>query len=81
MSTDALVCFFSAAVSLQEVTAAFGTAEKLPPAVAEAMTMSGACVRAFSALAGVCRCFKRALAHAGVRVLILTCLLLLCACR
>jgi len=76
-----LVYCLSAAVSLQEVAAAVEPAEKLPPAVAEAGATSGTCLPALSALASVCRCFKRALAQAGVRAHILACLLLLCACR
>ena len=76
-----LVCCLSAAVSLQEVAAAVEPAEKLPPAVAEAGATSGTCLLALSALASVCRCFKRALAQAGVRAHILACLLLLCVCR
>ena len=81
VSTDASPCCFSAATCVQVVTRAFGTAQKLPPPVAEAMTTSGACMRALSAFAGVSRRFKRALAQAGVRAHILACLLLLCACR
>ena len=37
---------FATAVFVQVMCWVFGPAEKLPPAVAEAMTMSGACVRA-----------------------------------
>ena len=54
VSTDALPCCLSAAVSPQEATAAFDRAEKVPPAVAEAGATSGTCLRALSALAGVC---------------------------
>ena len=81
VSTDALVCCLSATVSPQEVGAAVDPAEKLPPTLAEAGATSGMCLRALSALASVCRRFKRALAQAGVRVHILACLLLLCAYR
>ena len=81
VSTDALVCCLSATVSPQEVGAAIDPAEKLPPTLAEAGATSGMCLRALSALASVCRRFKRALAQAGVRAHILACLLLLCAYR
>ena len=81
MSTDALVCCLSAAVSPQEVAAAVDPAEKLPPPVAEAGATSGMCLRALSALASVCRRFKRALAQAGARAQMLAGLLLLGACR
>ena len=43
VSTDALVCCLSAAVSLQEATAAVDPAEKLPLPVAEAGATSGGC--------------------------------------
>ena len=81
VSTDALVCCLSATVSPQEVATAVDPAEKLPPTVTEAGATSGVCLRALSALASVCRRFKRALAQAGVRTHILACLLLLCAYR
>ena len=58
MSTHASPCCFSAATCVQVITRAFGTAEKLPPPVAEAMTTSGACMRALSAFAGVSRRFQ-----------------------
>ena len=81
VSTDALVCCFSAAVSPQEATAAVHTAEKLPPAVAEAGATSGTCLRALSALSRVCRRFKRVWHTQAVWAHILACLLLLCVCR
>jgi hypothetical protein len=81
LSTASLLCCFSAAVCVQVVTGAFWPAEKLPPAVSEGGATSGTCLRALSALASVCRCFKRALAQAGVWAHILACLLLLCVCR
>ena len=49
---------FAAAVCVQVMCWAFGPAEKLPPAVAEAGATSSTCVRALSALAGVCRRFQ-----------------------
>ena len=57
-STDALLCRFSAAVSLQVMCWLSGPAQKLPLRVAEGMTTSGACVRPLVARAGVCRGFK-----------------------
>ena len=81
VSTDALVCCFSAAVSPQEVAAAVDPAEKLPPAMAEAGATSGTCLRALPMFAGVCRRFQTRLAQAGVWGPVLACLLLLCACR
>ena len=46
---------FAAAVCVQVVCWVFDRAEKVPPAVAEAGATSSTCVRALSALAGVCR--------------------------
>ena len=72
---------FAAAVCMQVMCWVFDWAEKMPPAVAEAGATSGTCLPALSALASVCRCFKWALAQAGVGAHILACLLLLCVCR
>lgn len=57
-SSDALLCSFSAAVSLQELTVTVGPAQKLPPPVPEAGATSGTCVRALSVVASVCRRFE-----------------------
>jgi hypothetical protein len=64
-SVDALLCRFSAAVSLQVMRWLSGPAEKLPLRVAEGMTKSGECVRALVARPGVCGPFKRAFSHLG----------------
>ena len=64
-STDALLCRFSAAVSLQEMRCLSGPAEKLPLRVVEGMTKSGESVRVLAAVAGVCGAFKRAFRHLG----------------
>ena len=80
-STDALLCRFSAAVSLQVMRWLFGPVEKLPPAVAEAGATSGTCLRALSALSRECRRFKRIWHTQAVLAHILACLLLLCVCR
>eukprot|EP01043_Picozoa_sp_COSAG02_P083888 COSAG02_NODE_21824_length_773_cov_105.227003_3_plen_162_part_01 len=55
VSTDALVCCLSVAVSPQEVTAAVGVADKLPTAMAEAGATSGTCVCALAAFASARR--------------------------
>ena len=68
-STDALICRFSAAVSLQLMRWLSGPAEKLPLRVAEEMTKSGECVRALVARPGVCSAFKRAYSHVGCMAL------------
>jgi len=57
-SSDALLCSFSAAVSLQELTVTVGPAQKLPPPAPEAGATSGTCVRALSVVASVCRRFE-----------------------
>ena len=64
-STDALLCRFSAAVSLQEVIRAVGGSKKLSAATYEAMTTSGAC--GCEALACACAYgrFKRVFRHLG----------------
>ena len=54
-STDALLCRFSAAVSLQVMRWLPGPAQKLPLRVAEGMTKSGECVRALAARDGALR--------------------------
>ena len=72
--------FFSA-VSPRLMCGAFGSAQKLASAVAEARKKSGACVRALSAFARVCRRFKPALAQRGVQALILVRLLRLSVCK
>ena len=52
-STDALLCRFSAAVSLQVMHWLSGPVQKLPLRLAEGMTKSGECVRALAVRAGV----------------------------
>ena len=64
-STNALLCRFSAAVSLQEMRCLSDPAEKLPLRVVEGMTKSGESVRVLAAVAGVCGAFKRAFRHLG----------------
>ena len=73
--------YASAAVCAQVMYCVLGAVEKLPIGMAEAITPSGTCVCALSAFLGVRRRFKRVPAHAGVRVVILVCLLLVYACR
>ena len=57
-STDALLCRFSAAVSLQVMHWLSGPVQKLPLRLAEGMTKSGECVRALAVRAGVSGPFK-----------------------
>ena len=71
LSTDTLRCCFSAAVSLQAMCGAFGLAEKLPPAVAEAAAKSFACLRAVFCAYGRLWVFQTRLAERGVCALIL----------
>ncbi len=68
-STDALLCSFSAAVSLQVMHWLSGPAQKLPLRVAEGMTKSGESVRVLVVVAGVCGAFKRAFRHLGCEAL------------
>ena len=79
MSTDALVCCLSAAVSLQMMRWLFNPAQKLPLPVAEAGATSSMCVRVLMRVYQRMTPFKRALAQAGVCALVLACLLLLYA--
>ena len=65
LPTDALLCRFSAVVSLQVMRWLSGPVEKLPLRTAEGMTKSGECVRALAVRAGVCGAFKRAFSHLG----------------
>ena len=81
VSTDTLQCCFSAAVSLQVITEPFDLAEELPTGMVGAVSKSGACGRAQFACTLVFHRFKRVLAYAGVRALLLACLLLLSARR
>jgi hypothetical protein len=62
-STDALLCRFSAAVSLQVLRWLSGLFQKLLIRVAEGMTKSGEPVREEVPRAGVRRRFKRAVSH------------------
>ena len=57
-STDALLCRFSAAVSLQEVTGAFWPAQKLCVQVAEGMTKRGGCLRKWITRVLACAAFQ-----------------------
>ena len=59
-STDALLCRFSAAVSLQVMHWLSGPVQKLPLRLAEGMAKSGECVRALAVRAGVCQRFESA---------------------
>ena len=59
VSNDTLQCCFSAVVCVLMVTGAFGLAENLPVAVREATAKSVSCGRAWFAIVGVCRRFKR----------------------
>ena len=68
-STDALLCRFSAAVSLQEMRCLSDPAENLPLRVAEGMTKSSESVRVLAVVAGVCGAFKRAFWHLGCQAL------------
>ena len=70
---------FAAAVCVQVMRWLSGPVQKLPPPMAEAMTMSGACMRALSAIAGESRRFQTRIGAGSVRAHILACLLLLCA--
>jgi hypothetical protein len=79
VSTDALVCCLSAAVSLQMMRWLFNPAQKLPLPVAEAGATSSMCVRVLMRVYQRMTPFKRALAQAGVCALVLACLLLLYA--
>ena len=80
VSTDTPQCCFSAAVSPQLVDRAVDQAQKLPPALTEVASKTSSCVRAWFACAGVRRRFKRVLAQAGVRTLILVvCCWCMCA--
>ena len=81
LSTDTLQCCFSAVVCVQVITEPFDLAEELPTGMVEAASKSGACERAQFACTLVFHRFKRVLAYAGVRALILACLLLLSARR
>ena len=69
------------AVCVQVMCGAFGVAEKLPPAMFEAASMSGLCGHEALGREVACGRFNRALSQVGVWPLILACLLLLCACR
>ena len=80
-STDALLCRFSAAVSLQVMRWLSGPAEKLPLRVAEGRTESGECVRPLVARVSVCGAFKRAFSRLGCQALKSVALLRLCRCR
>ena len=62
-STDALLCRFSAAVSLQVLRWLSGLFQKLRIRVAEGMTKSGECLREEIPRAGVRRRFKHAVSH------------------
>ena len=62
-STDALLCRFSAAVSLQVMRWLSGLFQKLWIRVAEGMTKSGECLREEIPRAGVRRRFKHAVSH------------------
>ena len=64
-STDALLCRFSAAVSLQVLRWLSGLVQKLPLRVVERMTKGGESVRVTAVVAGVCGAFKRAVSHLG----------------
>ena len=64
-STDALLCRFSAAVSLQVLRWLSGLVQKLPLRVVERMTKGGESVRVTAVVAGVCGAFKRAVSHPG----------------
>jgi hypothetical protein len=68
---------FAAGACVQVVIGPFAAVQKLPPGTAEAGAKSGTCGLSQFACGGVCRRFKRVLAHTGVRALILACLLLL----
>eukprot|EP01043_Picozoa_sp_COSAG02_P043350 COSAG02_NODE_3768_length_6264_cov_5.702676_2_plen_233_part_00 len=59
VSTDALLCCFSATVCVPMLCGVPGLAEKLPPAVAEAAAKSFACLRAMVVRTVACGCFKR----------------------
>ena len=70
---------YAAAVCVQVVCCVFDWTEKLPPPVAEAGATSCTCMRALSALAGVCRRFqtgagahRRLGAHFGMFCLLYT---------
>jgi len=64
-STDALLCRFSAAVSLQVMRWLSGPAEKLMLRVADGILKSDECVRVLVARPSVRRPFKRAFSHLG----------------
>ena len=61
----ALICCFSAAVSLQVMRWLSGLFQKLRIRVAEGMTKSGECLREEVPRASVRRRFKRAISHVG----------------
>ena len=62
---SALICCFSAAVSLQVMRWLSGLFQKLRIRVAEGMTKSGECLREEIPRASVRRRFKRAISHVG----------------
>ena len=80
-SVVALLCRFSAAVSLQVMRWLYDLAQKLSVRVVEARTKSGECVCTMVACAGVCRCFKRVISHLGYLALYSAVSLLLCRCE
>ena len=65
LSVDALLCRFSAAVSLQVMRWLCDPAEKLPLRVAEGILKSGECMRVLVARPSVRGPFKCAFSHLG----------------